>query len=89
MDEIQKVLIAQGRKDLAQKYYEKISNKTAAVVDVNNTGDPFEERKKLVEFAEEISSKIRNTSPPDADSVRYEGARRRNYKTISPIRNCK
>ena len=28
MDEIQKVLVAQGRKDLAQKYYEKIAQPT-------------------------------------------------------------
>lgn len=30
MDEIQKVLVKAGRKDLAQKYYEKVAGKVAA-----------------------------------------------------------
>lgn len=43
MDEIQKTLVNQGRKDLAQKYYEK----TSAKLPDKSSGKPGERRKEI------------------------------------------
>ena len=57
MDEIQKILIKAGRKDLAQKYFHKIcGGREVDIKDISNFKKLPKNVKKLIESADTISS---------------------------------
>ena len=74
MDEIQKVLIKAGRKDLAQKYYKKFAKKKDEELMFEKESDPFEKTIKDISKRHSLSPKdMKNFVTFYMDMVKSEG----------------
>lgn len=59
MDEIQKVLIKAGRKDLVQKYYEKVSKKSSLKEKISQNPDYW--NNIVFQYLKELKEHIKNS----------------------------